>query len=74
VRRIEMTIDDYWDRFLDGYYVARREHAYRLRAEGLSYREIGERLGICWGRVRQILVKMERHLGKGTGYDLHRVA
>jgi DNA-directed RNA polymerase sigma subunit (sigma70/sigma32) len=44
--------EDYWS--------ARREHAWRLRAEGLTQHAIGMRLGVTRERVRQMLARFER--------------
>jgi DNA-directed RNA polymerase sigma subunit (sigma70/sigma32) len=44
---------------------ARREHAWRLRKDGLTYQEIGERLGVTRERVRQMVAKHERILKWG---------
>jgi hypothetical protein len=41
---------------------ARREHAWLLRAEGLTLREIGRRLGVSHERVRQILYQFGRRV------------
>lgn len=42
------------------YHRARREHAYRLRQEGLILHKIGERLGVQRERARQMILKHER--------------
>lgn len=39
---------------------ARAEHAWLLRAEGLTLREIGERIGLSHERVRQMIRKFGR--------------
>lgn len=39
------------------YHRALEEHAWMLRAEGLTYRAIGKRLGITGGRTAQIVLK-----------------
>jgi hypothetical protein len=39
------------------YFHARHEHAWLLRAEGLTYEAIGERLGITSDRARQIVIR-----------------
>lgn len=50
------------------YWPARREHAFRLKLEGLSLRQIAVRLGVTDGeRVRQMILKHERELKYG-GY------
>ncbi len=41
------------------YFEARREHAWLLRSEGLTYREIGDRLGVCLERSFQMVLKHE---------------
>jgi hypothetical protein len=42
------------------YWLARQEHAWLLRAEGMSYAEIGRRLGVCRARPRGMI----RHFGR----------
>jgi hypothetical protein len=44
--------EDYWS--------ARREHAVRLRAEGLTLSATGVRLGVTRERVRQMVARFER--------------
>ena len=39
----------------DEYWVARWEHAWLLRAEGRTYREIGKALGVSIERARQMV-------------------
>jgi len=41
----------------DEIYPARREHAWRLRIEGLTYNEIGRRLTVTRERARQMVAK-----------------
>lgn len=36
------------------YRLARIEHAFLLRAEGLRYKDIGKRLGVCTQRAQQL--------------------
>ncbi len=38
------------------------EHAFLLRCEGMSYRKIGERLGVNKERVRQLLVYFSKRM------------
>jgi hypothetical protein len=51
----------------DDYYVARREHAFRLRVLGASNAESAQRLGVCPGRVQQMIEKFVRNMRK-QGY------
>lgn len=55
-----MATHDYRDNpdYSDPYWEARYEHAYRLRVQGLTYRIIGERLGVGSERARQMV---DRH-------------
>jgi hypothetical protein len=43
------------ERYDDGYWSARNEHAWLLKAEGLTLREIGLRLGVSRERARQMI-------------------
>jgi hypothetical protein len=45
---------------LHAYWHARREHAYRLRLEHLTYKAIGQRLGIGKNQARQQCLKEAR--------------
>ena len=45
----------------DEYHYARLEHAVRLRGEGLSLREIGERFGVSKERIRVMLLQAQRY-------------
>lgn len=47
-----VTFAAYWD--------ARCEHAWLLRAEGLTFREIGQRIGITDSRAQQMVRKFGR--------------
>jgi hypothetical protein len=40
---------------------ARREHAWLLRAEGLTYKKVGERLGVGVERARSLVATYARH-------------
>lgn len=42
------------------YQRARAEHAFRMRMEGQSYREVGEHLGVSACRARELAYKGER--------------
>lgn len=44
------------------YWLARREHAFLLRCEGLLLREIGERLGTGTESARQDILRFARVL------------
>ena len=44
------------------YRLARVEHAFLLRAEGLRYKDIGERLGVCTQRARQLAMFFSRRM------------
>ncbi len=46
------------------YNLARKEHAFLLRCEGLKYREIGPRLGVGSNRARLLTLEFERRLRK----------
>jgi hypothetical protein len=46
---------------------ARYEHASRLRKEGLTFREIGERLGVGKDRAWQMAVIFDRQRGPAFG-------
>jgi hypothetical protein len=46
------------------YIEARREHAWRLRTEGLTLRIIGERLGVSVTRARQLVWRGEIAMAK----------
>jgi hypothetical protein len=56
--RSNVTDEDYRD--------ARAEHMWLLRAEGLTYRAIGLRLGITGGRVRQVIERFGRRVRRGV--------
>lgn len=51
---------DAWVTWVEDWYQARRMHAWLLRAEGLTYREIGERLGLSRERVRSMIKRCGR--------------
>jgi hypothetical protein len=44
------------------YYAARREHAWRLRRDNLTLREIGARLGVSDTRARGMIFQHQRGL------------
>jgi hypothetical protein len=44
--------------------MARHEHAWLLRAEGFSLQAIGDRLGVCRERARQIIGKHGRRVNR----------
>jgi hypothetical protein len=46
------------------YFEARAEHAWLLRLEGLTLQKIGDRMGICRDRVRQLVWRQGRRLGR----------
>jgi len=46
--------------YKDPYWKARYEHAWLLRCERLTYREIGERLGLSGERAKQLIHKFSR--------------
>jgi RNA-binding protein YlmH len=48
--------------FTHDFALARHEHAYRLRTEGLRLDEIGARMGVSRERARQLIKKHERQL------------
>lgn len=62
------------------FYAARREHAFRLRQEGLTLRAIGGRLGISATQARNLLWKYQRKKEEGgtkpqfywIGYGINR--
>jgi hypothetical protein len=41
----------------EGYWGAREEHAFLLRCEGLTLQQVGDRLGVCRERARQMISK-----------------
>lgn len=45
---------------------ARYEHAWLLRAEGATFKEIGSRLGVNVERARQMVLKFGRKMHKAT--------
>jgi len=49
-------------KFAEDYRLARMEHAWLCRAEGMTLREIGERLGITKTRVSQMIHKFGRRV------------
>ncbi len=50
--------------YINPYYEARREHAFLLRAEGRSYKEIAARLGISPTRPGQLIYCFGQQLAK----------
>jgi hypothetical protein len=46
------------------YYEARREYAFMLRCEGLTYKKIGERLGISHHRTSQLVWGFAKRLAQ----------
>jgi hypothetical protein len=57
-----VTVD--WDEI--DYYAARREHMWLLRAEGLTFREIGMRNGVCGERAKQVVSKFGRQVTRAV--------
>lgn len=51
------------------YSQARHEHILMLRAEGVTYREIGERLGVCTARARQLAKIAGHRLGRAIRFS-----
>jgi len=61
--RIPAGFDFPYQRFNKMYAVAKEEHAFLLRCEGLKYREIGEHFGgLSRERVRQLVCRGARRL------------
>lgn len=57
------------------YFQARREHAFLLRCEGMTLREIGERLGYTPERSRSAIWQFSKQVNKalkGTKFTLER--
>lgn len=53
---------------------ARHEHAWLLRAEGLTYRQVGERLGgISVERTRQIVHKQGRRVARALQHTIFEI-
>ena len=50
------------------YYQAREEHAFRLRARGETWREIGRRMDITPPRVAALAHRYARRMGLGSAH------
>jgi hypothetical protein len=57
-----MTLKGALQRLEQPYHYARREHVYLLRCEGLTLKQVGERLGVGPERVRQMQLSFEEEL------------
>ena len=54
---------DYWRQQMD-YWRARKEHAWLLRCEGLTLRQVGLRLGIGPNRAQQLIWTFGRRMSR----------
>ena len=54
----------YYGPFENAFYWGRKEHAWLLRAEGMSHRKIGLRLGVSEERSRQMVREFGRRVGR----------